>query len=65
MVPQGRIELPTSSLPRMRSTTELLRRYELITHKDGGSSILLWYSGKIKNRILICLFLEVWPNINL
>jgi hypothetical protein len=49
----------------MRSTTELLRRYELVTHKDGGSSILLWYSGKIKNRILICLFLEVWPNINL
>lgn len=25
MVPQGRIELPTSSLPMMRSTTELLR----------------------------------------
>src|SRR3982750_2042635 len=25
MVPQGRIELPTSALPRMRSTTELLR----------------------------------------
>ncbi|GKY88118.1 hypothetical protein STA1M1_19870 [Sinisalibacter aestuarii] len=26
MVPQGRIELPTSPLPRVRSTTELLRR---------------------------------------
>ncbi len=26
LVPQGRIELPTSSLPMMRSTTELLRR---------------------------------------
>jgi hypothetical protein len=25
-VPQGRIELPTSPLPRVRSTTELLRR---------------------------------------
>ena len=25
MVPQGRIELPTSPLPRVRSTTELLR----------------------------------------
>ena len=27
MVPQGRIELPTSSLPMTRSTTELLRLY--------------------------------------
>ena len=26
MVPQGRIELPTSPLPRVRSATELLRR---------------------------------------
>ena len=26
LVPQGRIELPTSPLPRVRSTTELLRR---------------------------------------
>ena len=26
LVPQGRIELPTSSLPMTRSTTELLRR---------------------------------------
>ena len=26
MVPPGRIELPTSALPRMRSTTELRRR---------------------------------------
>ncbi len=26
LVPPGRIELPTSALPRMRSTTELRRR---------------------------------------
>ena len=30
MVPQGRIELPTSSLPMMRSTTELLRPLQFI-----------------------------------
>ena len=33
MVPQGRIELPTSSLPMMRSTTELLRRYWVFNSK--------------------------------
>ncbi len=30
VVPQGRIELPTSPLPRVRSATELLRRPSLM-----------------------------------
>lgn len=41
MVPQGRIELPTSSLPMMRSTTELLRHYKFNPQIYEFSSILL------------------------
>ncbi len=40
MVPQGRIELPTSPLPRVRSTTELLRR-DAIGDADRGAVIRL------------------------
>ena len=43
MVPQGRIELPTSPLPRVRSATELLRQigeFPLLVNPARGKHVL-------------------------
>ncbi len=49
MVPYGRIELPTSALPRMRSTTELIRlRTSKARPRDGAIAKLF---GVAKRKI--------------
>ena len=52
MVPQGRIELPTSPLPRVRSTTELLRR-------TGESCVFSLVLNARAGRVQACTFWRV------